>query len=509
MKNTFFNASLKEKKVIIVGAGLVGVLLSLFLSKRGYRVQVFERNSKPPPLSPTSPKKDTSKSYEAHSINLALSVRGIRALKAIHLDKEILKLCVPMFGRLIHPLEGQPYFQSYGLKEKKEAIYSVSRSKLNKALLDFAKKEKMIDIHFQSKVYDIHLKEQKIFVERKDESKEALKRSVFTFDILIGADGSMSQVRKTLERENLCKTTLQVSKHAYKELTLSPLQKENNHSPSLPLNPSTLSKMSSNALHIWPRKNFMFIALPNLDKTLTGTLFMPLKGEKSFETINSLNSFQAFFSREFPDIFPSLRNLEKSISSSPGKLFTVKTKPWSFHDNVLLMGDAAHAILPFFGQGMNASFEDIRIFIEMLDEHTQSEHTQSELNQNKLIQNERSKKKGSLKNLFKTFYKLRYPHIRAIANMAMENYFEMRNKVLQKDFLLKKEVEFQLEKLFSKRYKSRYELVSFTHTPYKEAYERGQVQEEILNEILRNIQNPSEININKAEKLIKDNLKKL
>lgn len=485
------NQEKKERTILIAGAGLVGSLLGLSLSKRGHKVTLLEKQAQEAAFSARQ------RDFSGSSINLALSERGLKPLRDIGVHHEILKLCVPMYGRVVHPQGKTSFFQAYD--RNLQAIYSLSRSRFIHALLHLAQKEKKIQIHFNSPLENIDLENRKAFSGHK----------TFHFDFLVGTDGAFSSVRQILEKKKLLQVSLKKLDHSYKELILrtpqhyhpkSPLSvkhKENQHhhfiSPNGKKNVSFESHPSLmfQSLHIWPRTHYMMVALPNLNSHFTGTLFMPLKGKLSFESFKSSRDITNFFSTELKNISSWIQNKETLLRTHLNPLMSVTVHPWFFEDKILLMGDSAHAVLPFLGQGMNAGFEDVNLFVSMLEKHKKENLTE----------------KKSLKTLFESFFQSRFNNACALSQMSEDNYNEMRNEVEKDFFLLKKQVDFLLEKQFPEKYQSIYRLLAFSHTPYQDIYRRQKVQNKILGEVCKGVTAPKQVNFQQAGILIERNVK--
>jgi len=431
----------------IIGSGLAGPLLSILLSKYGFRVDLFEKRS--------DPRQETLSA--GRSINLALSHRGIEALKSAGIFDQVEPLLIPMHGRMIHNADGKLNFQPYS-NNKREHINSVSRAELNKILMTAAEDSKSVNIHFSHSLSNIH--ENHLIFENGNRVK--IESQVFA------ADGAGSIIRKHIDANCSTPSITKPLGHGYKELTISP-------------NPKGEFKMDSNSLHIWPRGNFMLIALPNTDKSFTCTLFMPNAGQVSFDSLVSETDVLHFFKTYFPDALPLLENFPQSFFQNPtGKLATVYAQTW-FDENFCLLGDAAHAIVPFFGQGMNASFEDCNVIMDCI-----------------------KKGNNNWPQIFSSYNKLRKPDADAIADMAIENYIEMRDSVLRSDYISQKKVANLLFSKFPNIFIPRYNMVSFTSIPYNEVYARGKIQQDIISEL-----DPDNIDIKKAERLIYDRLTSL
>ena len=442
----------------VIGGGLVGTLLAIFLAKRGLKIQIFERRIDPRLQTKT----------EGRSINLAISARGIYALNQIGIAEKILKKAIPMRGRMIHSLDQELTFQPYG-KDETQYINSISRSELNCDLLDLAEKEYHIPIYFDHKLIQVDFEKQQLeFI-----GSSSKKKHTFTSSLIFGTDGTHSAVRKAMKRNPQFQFEEMDCGSAYKELTI--LDEKGTH------------KMEKNALHIWPRVNFMLIALPNFDGSFTCTLFLPKKGNPSFDKLNTSKEVNQFFQEHFPDAVPLLDKLTETFFNNPtGNLATIRCFPWSSREkNAVILGDAAHAIIPFFGQGMNCGFEDCTTLDQLL---------------------EKEGSKINWPNVLSKFEKIRKEKADAIAKMSIENFVEMRDHTGNPEFLLEKGVEKLLENQFPGKYVSRYSMVSFSRTPYDQAYELGQINKKILAELCKNIQNPEETDLTLAKELIKKNL---
>ncbi len=415
-----------KREVTILGAGLVGSLLAIILKKKGHAVSIFERR----------PDMRSATIAAGRSINLAMSERGWKALKLAGLESDIASLAIPMYGRFLHQPDGSSAFQQYG--KNKEAIYSVSRGELNKKLMTLAEKEG-VKINFEKRCTHVDVASNTLHFEDAQNVKA---------DLLFGADGAFSALRNSysyLERVSMANDYLE---HGYKELSIPPL--------------SGKAQMDENALHIWPRKNFMLIALPNTDGNFTCTLFLPFSGgENSFEALNTEADVQAFFEKNFPDAVPLMPTLIQDFFENPtASLITTHMAPWHFEDKSMLIGDAAHAIVPFYGQGMNAGFEDCTVLESLMDEGNNDWHS-----------------------IFQSFYQKRKPDGDAVAKLALINFIEMRDKVADPQFLERKKVEKELGRLYPDQFVSVYEMVSFTHTPYHAALELIDAQDALWKKI--------------------------
>lgn len=420
-----------NEKVIIVGGGLSGPVMAMFLAGKGYTVDVYEH------------RQDMRKKNipAGRSINLALSKRGITALEGIGVFDQISPNLIPMYGRKIHDLKGDTRFLPYGKED--QFINSVSRGELNKILITEAENTGKIHFFFNHTCKGIDSESNHVYF-NNDENEVELNVNQTP---LIAADGAGSAIRKSLSRDNLITEFIEPLGHSYKEL-------------SIPPDRSGEFQLDSNALHIWPRGEFMLIALPNLDKSFTVTLFLPNLGETSFDSIQSHKDLDKLFKDKFPDVLPLIPDLMSDYFSNPiGNLGTVHCNPWQVN-KTLLIGDAAHAVVPFFGQGMNASFEDCTVLNQLLDSCK------------------------DWQELFSTFNEKRKIDGDAIAEMALENYIEMRDLVNKEEFLSQRELEIELEKTFPNQFISRYSMVSFHQIPYSKVQKRGKIQQNIMDWIL-------------------------
>jgi len=420
----------------IVGGGLVGALLAVVLAKKGYKANVLERRE--------DIRKNTLQG--GRSINLALSYRGLKALEMIGLDDQVKKMCIPMYGRAVHDTNGEVRIMKYGING--EAINSISRDGLNRMLLEEADKSDHINIHFNVRCENIDLRKNEIIL-RNEQDGQIIKKH---YDVLFGADGAFSVARLALMKTDGFDFTYNQSylNHGYKEL----------HIPSAPGGSWLLEK---NALHIWPRKSFMMIALPNMDGSFTCTLFLALKGEVAFEKLDSDAAVMRFFEQYFPDIIPLMPDLLHHFNKNPtSTLATIKCDPWSYQNKMTLLGDAAHAIVPFYGQGMNCGFEDCSEMSNLIDRYP-----------------------GDWQTIFDAFTTNRKPNSDAIADMAIRNFVEMRDLVADPEFILKNAIDKTIGKLFPEKWTPMYTMVSFTDTGYAEAKRQGEAHDKILDEIVQ------------------------
>ncbi|NVJ50990.1 MAG: FAD-dependent monooxygenase [Gammaproteobacteria bacterium] len=440
--------------ITLIGAGLVGSLTALLLAQRGFRVSVYERR-------PDMRKADIS---AGRSINLALANRGIFPLQQAGIMDQVEPLLTAMKGRMIHDKQGNCHLQPYGQKSE-EVIFSVSRADLNILCLNEAEKTGLVEFHFEHKCVAVDIDKREMQIEHHE------KNSTIGFNQIVGTDGSASAVREAIHAKTSDYHRIEPLGHSYKELTI-------------PSAPNGQFQMEPNALHIWPRGGYMVIALPNRDGSFTVTLFMPNEGEVSFASINNAESLMAFFEREFPDTLALIPDLTTSFFANPtGHLATVRAKPWHYQDSALLLGDAAHAIVPFHGQGMNCGFEDALEFVQQIDRNP-----------------------NNWSEIFQGTELNRFANGNAIADMAIENYIEMRDSVNDPIFVLKKQLSFELEKRFPERFIPRYSMVMFHRLPYSEAQQRGKIQSDILEQLIAGKKDLHSIDYALAAQLIEQKL---
>lgn len=424
-----------SKQITIVGAGLVGSLASIYLAKRGYKVSIYERRSDMRKVSMSAGK----------SINLALSDRGWKGLQGVGIADEIKKIAIPMYGRAIHNKDGSHTFQPYGKED--QAIYSVSRADINMKLMDLAEQHDNVKIHFDSKCNSVN-RQKKEAVFEHTASNQITQNN---FDILLGADGAFSASRLNMQ---LTSDRFEYKQHyidcGYKELIIPP-------------GPDGEFLLEKNALHIWPRGSFMMIALPNPDGNFTCTLFMPFEGEKSFDSLKTKDEVLNFFKSEFADAVPLMPTLLEDFFNNPtSSLVTVKCFPWTFDDSIALIGDAAHAIVPFYGQGMNCGFEDCVVLNDLIDKHN-----------------------GNWELILKDYQSLRKPDGDAIADLAIANFIEMRDKTADPKFLLQKKIETKFSQKYPEKWIPLYSMVTYSpHIRYSEALRNGNKQQAIMDKVM-------------------------
>lgn len=418
-------------KITVAGGGLAGSLMAVYFAKRGFDVHVYERR----------PDMRNTEIGAGRSINLALSTRGLRALEKVGLKDAILSNAIPMKGRMMHDIQGETAYQPYGLEG--QHINSVSRGGLNKHLLQLADENPNVHLYFNHKCIDVDL--EKGIAVFLNENKERVE---VQSDYIIGGDGAFSAIRLRMMKSYRLDYSQDYLDHGYKEL-------------SIPALPNGEYAMEPNALHIWPRGAYMMIALPNPDKSFTCTLFFPFEGDISFESLDTRDKVLKFFNEQFADAVPLMPGFLDDFFSNPtGSLITVRCYPWVRNTGVLL-GDACHAVVPFYGQGMNCAFEDCVVMDECIEAHW-----------------------PDMDAAFAAYQESRKPNADAIADLAIQNFVEMRDLVGDKDFLHYKEVEHDLCELYPDLFKSQYELVTFSNVDYKYAKERGAENTRIVNQII-------------------------
>ncbi len=424
-----------NKRITIIGSGLVGSLLSIFLAKRGHTINLFERR-------PDMRKADI---IAGRSINLALSDRGWKALDLVGVGDEIRKISIPMYGRFIHHMDGSSAYQAYG--KENQAIYSVSRGGINCKLMDLAEQQKNVSIKFNERCDTIDIKNAFATFENNDTKSKTKIQS----DLIFSSDGAFSagrlQMQLSTDRFNYNQYYIDCG---YKELTI-------------PAGENGKFLLEKNALHIWPRGKFMMIALPNFDGSFTCTLFFPFEGEHSFGALQTEQEVKVFFDKYFSDAVPLMPTLIKDYMNNPtASLVTVKCFPWTVNSNFALIGDAAHAIVPFFGQGMNCGFEDCTVLNGLLDTH----------------QEDWSK-------VLPEFEASRKPDSDAIADLAIGNFVEMRDLVGKASFLLQKKIEASFSNKYPEKWIPSYSMVTFSpEIRYSEALRNGKRQQEIMDQVM-------------------------
>jgi kynurenine 3-monooxygenase len=418
-------------KFVLIGSGLAGGLLAAYMGRRGYEVDLFERRADP----------REGNIVGGRSINLALSTRGIHALEQLGIADEVLQHAIPMRGRMIHDKSGGLHFSPYD-RDPNKHINSIGRAALNTTVIEAASRHPNVRVHFNHKCTGVDLESAaaQLVNSKTNQSLSA------NGDAVVGVDGAFSAVRESMQEQmsNFAYDESYLA-HGYKELTIPP-------------NPDGSWRMEKNALHIWPRKSFMMIALPNPDGSFTCTLFWEFEGPRSFATTKTDTEVSRFFEGEFPDAVPLMPDLLEDYANNPaGSLVTVRCAPWSYKDKVALVGDAAHAVVPFYGQGMNAAFEDCVVLDQCLAQ----------------FPNDRER-------AFSEYFVRRKKNADALADLAVQNFIEMRDKTASRVFRAKKKLDHALEGLLPGAYLPLYTMVTFTRIPYAQAAARARRQDRIV-----------------------------
>lgn len=445
----------KEETITLIGAGLNGPLLALGLVRRGFRVEIYERR----------PDMRHARMSAGRSINLALSTRGIHALSQAVLWGEMRDIIIPMKGRMMHAVTSNLTFQPYG-KNESEVINSISRAELNIALMNAAEAQG-VKISFQQRCMRMDVRTGALELRDENTGEERILEA----SVVIGCDGSASAIRNGMLNLNRFNFSQQYLDYGYKELTI-------------PANPGGKHALETNALHIWPRGNYMLIALPNVDGTFACILFLPFEGADSFAQLPTHSAVREFFQTRFPDVIPLMPDLVENFFANPtGAMVTIKCSPWHVEGRALLLGDAAHAIVPFFGQGINSGFEDCTCLLDLLDRHG-----------------------ADWERVFVEFEAARKINTDAIADLALENFVEMRDRVADPRFLLRKKIELALESKYPQVFVPKYSMVTFHRIPYAIALRRGQVQDTLLTELCEEIERVEDLDWSKADRLIRTEL---
>jgi kynurenine 3-monooxygenase len=424
---------MKKNEISILGSGLIGSLLSIYLRKRGLDVTVYEKRAD---------NRTLEYKEEGRSINMALSDRGWKALEKVGLKEKVLSLTIPMYGRKIHNEHGDTTFIPYG--KEGQAIFSISRGRFNQLLIDEAEKVG-VKINFEHKIEDIDLRVNELTVSSPGKSPEKIGS-----EVIIGSDGAYSSLRNAMLKQVRFNFKQEYISHGYKELSIPPTE-------------SGEFAMDPNALHIWPRGSFMLIALPNPDKSFTCTLFLPFEGGRvSFENIRDKKDLKGVFQTYFDDAYHLMPQLDEQYFTNPtSALIDIECYPWMLN-KALLIGDASHAMVPFYGQGMNCGFEDCFILDSLIEKLGT---TTWEL-------------------VFAKFQKIRKPDTDAISQLAMENFEEMKEEVADPKFVIRKKIEAKLHSLYPKDWIPLYTMVTFSDMPYSEAYILGKLQEKIMDRVM-------------------------
>lgn len=419
------------QKIAVIGSGLVGTLLAIYLKKMGHTVHVFDR----------SPDIRTVE-FSGRSINLVMSNRGWKALEDIGIDDEIRKIGIPVDKRAIHLKDGKLNYQNYG--KDGEAIFSLSRGVLNRKMIDLAE-EAGVEFKFEHKIWDVTLADATLHIGETERGEW----TELKYDKVFGADGAFSRIRHRMQRQSMFDYSQEFMKIGYKEL-------------HIPANADGTHKIDKNSLHIWPRGQFMLMALANLDGSFTCTLFMPFEGDNSFEALKEEKDLVNFFAEYFPDTKEVIPDLVDDFFKNPTSyLVMMKCFPWTHEDNIALIGDAAHAIVPFYGQGMNVGFEDITVLVQMIEKHGNDWGT-----------------------IFKEYEKSRKPNADAIAELSLRNFIEMSTKTADEKFLLQKKIEKWFSDKHPEKWLPLYSRVTFSTQPYSEALAIGDFQNKIMEQVM-------------------------
>ncbi|MEP2278439.1 NAD(P)/FAD-dependent oxidoreductase [Maribacter sp.] len=422
----------EKKNIAIIGSGLVGSLLAIYLKRYGHQITVFDRR---PDI--------RNVEFSGRSINLAMSNRGWNALKAVGIEEEIKEIAIPLDKRAMHVIGKEQYFQKYG--KDGEAIWSISRGVLNRRMIDLAEKNG-VKFRFEEKVWDIDLPEAKVYTGESEKGEWV----EYPFDLVFGCDGAFSRVRHKMQRRSRFDYSQDFIDVGYKELTI-------------PANADGSHKLDKHSFHIWPRGKFMFIAMPNLDGSFTCTLFMPFEGDVSFDSLKTKKEAVHFFNTYFPNVKDEIENLTEDFFKNPtSAMVTMKCYPWTYWDKVALVGDSAHAVVPFYGQGMNAGFEDIYVLDQIIQELG-----------------------DDWQRIFEIYQESRKPNADAIAELSYRNFVEMSSKTADANFLLQKKIEKHFAAKYPEKWVPAYSRVTFSNRPYAEALAEGDAQEEIMQEVMK------------------------
>lgn len=424
----------QREKILIIGAGLVGSLLSIYLARMGYAVAVYDKHSDLSAFSTTAGKS---------SLNLTLCERGLRVLDEVGVGDHVRRITTPVYGRMIHSAHGDMTFQHYGPNQ--QALYSILRGDLNKVLVDFAREHHPIEFYFDQKCLDLALATNTATFKHLPTGAV----STVTADRIFGADGAFSVVRSHLQRVDRFNYSQQYMEYGYRELTI-------------PATERTGWLTDQNVIHFWPRVDYMLMGFANVDGSFTLSLHMPLQGEHSFETLRTKDDVLAFFAHSFPDVLPYVCNLSDELfTRTNNSLLTIRCSPWSFQDKVALIGDSAHAIVPYYGQGANAGFEDCAVLSRCIERFGNDWTT-----------------------VFREYERLRRPNTDAIADLALRNFVELRALVAEPKFLLRKEIEHRVSTRYPDKYMTLYSMIAFSSMPYVEALRIDQIQRMFIDQIM-------------------------
>lgn len=447
------NSSLR---ITLVGAGLAGCLLAIYLAKRGFQVDIYER------------RRDIrrTKISGGRSINLTLATKGIQALKEVGLYDKVMRLTVPLKGRIIHAIDGSRTFQAYGQKET-DVLYALLRTHLSIALLNEVDEFEAVRIYFNQRCTGIDFDKRELYLQHEISKQQA----IVGVNVVIGTDGSTSAIRAAMLAIGGFNFSQSYLDHGYKEITI-------------PASQSSKPPLERNALHVWPRRQYMLNGFPNQDGSNTCVLFAPFQGENGLDNLNSEDKVLNLFQSQFPDILPFIPNLtQRYFSSKIGHLTTSKCQPWHVEGKALLLGDAAHTIVPFHGQGMNCAFEDCACLDKCIEKHG-----------------------TDWQAVFQEFERHRKVNTDAIADLSLQNYVELREHVADSKFLLKKKVEKTLADKYPEHFIPRFSMVCFHQIPYSTAQYRGAIQQSIIEELCETINDIQELDWERANRLIKEKL---
>jgi len=420
------------QKIAIIGSGLVGTLLAIYLKKQGHIVHVYDRSSDIRTIQ-----------FSGRSINLVMSHRGWKAMEDVGLENEIRKIGIPVDKRAIHLRDRKLNYQYYG--KDGEAIFSLSRGVLNRKMIDLADAAG-VEFFFEHKIWDITLSNATLHIGETERGEW----TELKYDKVFGADGAFSRIRHRMQRQSMFDYSQEFMKIGYKEL-------------HIPANDDGTHKIDKNSLHIWPRGNFMLMALANLDGSFTCTLFMPFEGENSFEQLKDEATLVQFFADYFPDTAAVIPDLVRDFFKNPTSYLAImKCYPWTYEDKVALIGDASHAIVPFYGHGMNAGFEDITVLNQMIEKYG-----------------------DDWNSIFSEYQKSRKPNADAIAELSLQNFIEMSEKTADEKFLLQKKIEKWFSDKHPDKWMPLYSRVTFSLQPYSEALAIGDFQNKIMEEVMK------------------------
>ena len=423
------------QRIIVAGAGLVGSLLAVYLSKKGYRVDVYDRNP--------DPRDASSDARAGKAFNLTLCDRGFKALDEVGVGNLIRSVSVPAYGRFVHNEQGELAYQPYG--NNAEALYSILRSDMSRAMVEFAAEQPNVEFHFDEKCVGLGLSP--LEVEFKNMRTGAQRREKAY--LLFGADGAFSGVRTHLQRFHRVSYAQEFLDQGYKEL-------------NVPATATAEWVSEKNVLHMWPRGRYMLLGFPNFDGSFTCSLHMPFEGSVSFASLQTETDVLEFFNEKFPDVVDHIPNLVEEFNRcAPNPMVTVKCSPWTLQGKVALIGDAAHVLYPYYGQGANAGFEDCSVLMECLEKYG-----------------------DDWKTVFSEYERLRKPNMDAISEMVVEHYVEIRDLLGDSKFLLRKALERKMNQLFPDRYQPLYSMIAFTTMPYVDALRIEREQRSIIDYLM-------------------------